>query len=485
MTNNQPKISEFEIKLRETKRDVEGLYVGSLYQDIILYDEFKIDPVQITSPHWRVYYMALQKIIETQHPKVIDEFMMDNYMSDKPDKLQNLYKKAGGWETIEEIKSIANRSNVQSYYSDILRMQAMLRMYKVGILNEGNYDKFKSLPYEELAEKVEQLTNSIFSDIDLSEDKVYDIKDGLQDMIDRADKGEQRGLPLVSPCLNGTVNGMLPGSLTMISAASGVGKTTFTINQVLPSHIKEGEPLLIMANEESLNKWQQEIITWVANNIFKHDFVKSRFYQGNFTEDEKKVLQEAKEWLEERVEDGLITFVNFTSFSMAKVIKAIRRATIQNDIRYFVLDTMKLDNDAASGEVGENSWLQMQQNMVKLFNVIKKENKNCHVWITYQLSKSQRGKFLDQSSLGISKNVADVVGTLILLRNALESEKGPKGLAIKKPDGRKIFLDEDKDYFVGFIDKNRKGEKCQIVWNIDYKFNKMRDVGYTKIAQDF
>lgn len=477
-------ISKLEIELRKAKTNLEGLYVGSLYQDLMSYDEYKINPNQITSPYWRLYYIALQHIVKNQRPQVLDEFLMDTYIKTKDKKLKDLYDKAGGWATIEEVKMIANKDNIQSYYSDILRYQALIRLHKVGMMTEDNYADFKELTYDDLVEKVDSIANQIFADIDLSEDKVSDIVDGLDEMIAKADAGEQRGLPVVSHCLNGTINGLLPGSLTMVSAASGVGKTTFTINQVLPSHIKEGEPLLIMANEESLGKWQQEIITWVANNVLKRNFLKSRFYQGGFTEDERETLELAKQWLNERVSNGLITFVNFKSFSMSKVLKTIRRVNYQHDVRYFILDTMKLDNDLGSGDVSDNSWLQMQQNMVKLFNLIKEENKNCHVWLTYQMNKA-KARFLDQSMLGVSKNVADVVGTLIFLRSALNSEKGPKGISVKRADGEKTYLNEDKEYFIGFVDKNRKGGKSQIVWYIDHARNKMRDVGFTRIDQDY
>ena len=56
------------------------------------------------------------------------------------------------------------------------------------------------------------------------------------------------------------------------------------------------------------------------------------------------------------------------------------------DVKYFVLDTLKLDNDTGS-HVSDKSWLVMQQNMVRLYNVIKESSLNVHVWVTAQLSK--------------------------------------------------------------------------------------------------
>ena len=193
----------------------------------------------------------------------------------------------------------------------------------------------------------------------------------------------------------------------------------------------------------------------------------------------------ARDWLNEMLANGLIKFVNFSTFSMNKSIKLIRKYATQNSIKYFIIDTLKLDNDVGSN-VTELAWLQLQQNMVKLYNVIKPTAKNVHVWVTYQLNKSVRARFLDQSALGMSKNVADVVSTLILVRNALESEKGANGLKVKRADGRSVELSEEKEYMIAFIDKNRQGStSSQIVWRVDKGRNIMKDVGFTKVSQDY
>ncbi|MGR5954349.1 hypothetical protein ACT7DP_30795 [Bacillus paranthracis] len=98
------------------------------------------------------------------------------------------------------------------------------------------------------------------------------------------------------------------------------------------------------------------------------------------------MLKKGVDWLDEKMEEGTIRFINFNSFSMKKAIKMIKKEATLNKVKYFILDTLKMDSD----EVNENAqaWLQLQQNMVKLYDVIKPSNKNVHVWVTYQLGKS-------------------------------------------------------------------------------------------------
>ena len=122
-----------------------------------------------------------------------------------------------------------------------------------------------------------------------------------------------------------------------------------------------------------------------------------------------------------------------------------------------------------------------------MYNVIKSSAKNVHVWMTYQLGKTPR-KYLDQSSLGMSKNVADVASTVILARKVYESEKSndSKGLKVKGGDGQIRNLIPDEDYMVLFIDKNRTGSTSQqVVLKTDKGKNIIKDVGFTSIMEDF
>lgn len=821
-------------------------YVVSLYSNVDYYDEYKVSPEHIHNPHWKVYYGILKNMIEKREFSVIDSVNTELFMSMQNEKLQKIYENAGGWATIEEAKAIVESENIESYYKEVLRYSAVMKLNDFGFDFSDKWESLSKLNLQELSDVMTAYIDDVFVGIDMGDDEVEDMKTGVMEMIVEADKGVYNGLPVASKMLNSTINGMVTGNITMLAGTSGVGKaqpvntviptpsgnvrmgdikvgdyvfdrqgkptkvlgvfpqggidayevtlgdgrkticndehlwgtytsrgfykvralremmdmgikkndgtnrwridtngvveygakelpidpyslgaligdgylnsnvleissideevvkkvaigigaigykkksgdnsgwvfhhepraysysggqygqtinklrfqitseelfkdipellttsiskhipeiylrgsveqrlallqglmdtdgsienggrhnvrystvskqlaedvknlclslgylstvnpfnrgygnieynvsinvpnsrkrelftlrrkldvaikasetkkrrdyskitikdvqklkdkqemvcimvendehlyltndfivthnTFLTLNQILPIVIKEGEPILIMCNEEDKPKWQREIVTWIINNVHGGDFVKSRFYQGRFTTEEWDMLNKATEWFDKKVEDKLIQFVNFSTFSMDKSIKLIRKYATQYNIKYYIIDTLKLDNDVGSN-ISDNSWLQLQQNMVKLYNVIKPTAKNCHVWVTYQLNKSNRTRYLDQSALGISKNVADVVSTLLLVRDMLENEKqGESGGLVVKKDGQQVILNEDADYMVCFIDKNRQGATSnQIVWRVDKGRNTMIDVGLTRVAQDY
>ena len=282
-------------------------------------------------------------------------------------------------------------------------------------------------------------------------------------------------------------NGLALGNITMLAANSGVGKTFLTTLLHIQSSINNEEPVLIIANEEEKSRYVQGLLTAYINARHKEAmFNKNRFLRGSFTDEEWEYLNEAKEWYLRKVSEGLVRFVNMNEFSMAKTIRLIKKYARLYDVRYFILDTLKLDNDTYS-RVNDSSWLQLQQNMVKLYNVIKPSNLNVHVWVTTQMTKTnRRARYLDQSMIGMAKNITDVVSSLILVRMASQSEvSGKNAIKVVNSKGHSEMLDEDNDYMIVFWDKNRQGQtNRQVVLEVDRGLNLIRDVGKTQINND-
>ncbi len=471
------------------------MYIGALFKNPALYDDYQIDHKHFQREgDWQFFYGIFISMVKKNKYVKIDNFTTDTFVREKLSEKHSMrYEKMGGFEAINSAIGIVEEDNIQQHYDDVLKYSALFEMIKVGFDVESNWKDISGFNYRSLSLYFDKINARVFPEHVANEDKVTDILSGLEDMVKDANKGIHAGLPVASEALNSLIHGQILGNISLLAAQSGVGKTFLAITLVLPKVIENKEKLLIMCNEEDQGKWQQQIITWAINNhIVKQpefrgmEFNKSRFYEGNFTKEEKILLAKGIDWMKGKIGEGLISFVNFSTFSMNKAISAIRKTSEEDGIRYFILDTFKLDNDASS-KVEDIAWLQLQQNIVKLFNVIKSTVNNVHVWMTYQLNKTTR-KYLDQSSLGMSKNVADVVSTLLLVRNVTQKEKDSGALKIRNPENSfdKVVLDPQEDYMVIFIEKNRSGSSSeQVVLATDKGRNVIRDVGYTRIAEDF
>lgn len=477
--------SDFYKQLEVQKKIAEQQLIISLYSHIDSFFDYKIKVEHITDIAWKFYYILLRDLIKINKISKVDELTVNAFVSTKNEAYQKLYNKYGGYKTIERAIATVESENIDGQYLQMQRYTTLLKFCDMGFPVEKYWEKIQKMDLEELNAFFEGLVANAFVETDFMEDKVEDLFEDVDKMIAEADAGEAMGLPLESLLLNDVQNGLPLGQITMLGANSGVGKTFLTIMMHITSCIKNNEPLLIIANEEDRSRYVFNLLTAYINDRHPEaNFNKKIFHQGNFTIEQKDLLKEAAEYYRENIEGNIIKFVNMQEFNMDKTIKVIKKYANLYDIKYFILDTLKLDNDIQS-RVGEQSWLQLQQNMVRLYNVIKSSALNVHVWVTTQLNKNNRNsKYLDQSSLGIAKNIADVVSSLILVRMVSENEKGGKGLVVRR-NGKQIILKEENDYMLFFWDKNRQGAtNKQAVLRVDKGRNKCKDIGYTKIEQN-
>lgn len=479
--------TDFYKELEKEKSIIESQLVFSLYANTNYYYDYELRLEDFDSSMWRFYYRMLKEMVEDRKLRKMDAISVAAYVSTKNEKFQDLYKKCGSYETIEKGMNIVEDTNVESYFSELQRYKTLLRLTKAGFPIEKNWKTYQSMDLETLNEVLEGLVAEAFVDTQLGNDKVEDMFSDIDEMLKKSDEGEAKGLPIGSRLLDGIQNGLALGNITMVAANSGVGKTFLTTMLHIRSSIRNGEPVLIIANEEEKSRYLQGLLAAYINSYHPEaEFNKSRFLNGGFSDEEWDLLNEARDWYDSKVEEGMINFVNMNEFSMAKTIRLIKKYARLYDIKYFILDTLKLDNDTYS-RVNDNSWLQLQQNMVKLYNVIKPSNLNVHIWVTAQMTKTnRRSRYLDQSMIGMAKNVTDVVSSLMLIRMASLSEKtGDKALKVIGRDHHQHLLDEDKDYMIVFWDKNRQGKtNRQAVLEVDRGLNTIRDVGLTQIDND-
>jgi replicative DNA helicase len=181
----------------------------------------------------------------------------------------------------------------------------------------------------------------------------------------------------------------------------------------------------------------------------------------------------------------LITVIPFKTFTTSNAIKVINKYSALG-VKYFVLDTFKADSTTGASE---NIRVQMNQNMVALYDTVKPANKNVHLLCTMQLNKaSVRMKKYDLDSIGEAKGISDVSSTAIMMRKLFDDER--EGLKVYQDEvdaqgivHQKIIpLDPRKRYQVFFVVKSREGSTDrQIVAEVDFSRNIYKEIGYCYI----
>ena len=478
-------------QVKEYKVACEANIVSIFYKKPELMYDYQLKLEDFSENTWRVYWQIAYDIIVKEKKSVLDDITVGLYL-EKHSKLKQKYDEYGGYDTIDKATEYIKTSNISVYVNELKKWETVIRMIASGFPVTDRIKEFVDMSLDEIYKEYDALLNHIF--INAEEDVMsYSLSDGIYDLIEQLNEGIAVGLPYDNmPTLTKETGGQLPGNITLVGGLSNMGKTTLTRTMLIPSAVKYGERLVILVNEEGKAKWQRELIVWVANNIYKTDLQKFVVRDGKFSDEVKELLYKCADWIAEKSENNMLTIIPFARYETQKAIRVIKKYASLG-VKYFILDTYKAD----AGSRSDRMWLDMQQNMVDIYDTVKAEGgKNVHITITFQLAKSSaRQRFYSQDNIGMAKSIIDPASTCLMLRDVFEDEyTGEKNaLKVYRLDGKNnkskipVKLDHDKHYQLIFIVKNREGaaNSIQIVCEHDMSRNLLKEVGFTSVPVDF
>ena len=488
LTPFQQEIIDTAKKVKEYKTTSEASVVAILYKkpDEIYDANLKLD--DFSENIWKVYFEIARSLIVEEKKNALDDIVIGLYLEKHP-KLKDKYEEYGGYATIEAAMEYVQIENLNGYIAELKKWRAVIDLCKRGFPVKDRLSDYADMTAEEIYNELEVYLNHTF--VDVCDDVVsFDITDGIDELIDELDQGTAIGLPYYNlPMLSKETGGQYMGSITLVGGLSNVGKSSFCRTATIMSIIASGEKIVVMLNEDGLKKWQREILVFVCNNILKFDLQKHIVRDGMYSPEVKQKLYEAAQWLKEKTADHTITVIPFQQYQTSKAIKVIRKYAHMG-IKYYMLDTFKMD----AGKISENSWLQLQQAMVDINDVIKPEALDLHILISFQLNKgSVKQRYYTQDNIGLAKNIIDPVSTCIMIRDLLPDEfEGSREVKVYRLEGAngktkvQVPLDKEKHYQVLFIVKNREGaaNQYQIVIEHDLSRNIMKEIGLCNILPD-
>lgn len=496
---NTKKLTPFEAETIEVAKQVveyklnaEANVVSILYKvpDELYSVNLTLD--DFSNNIWRVYFEIAHDIILVENKATLDEVTIGIYL-EKHSKLKAKYDEYGGYENIQNSMKYVKVENLNAYISEMRKWKAVIQLCKRGFGVKQNLSQFADMTAEQIYNQYESFLNDTFANID-SDIKSVELCDGIYELIEKLDSRESIGLPYYEmPTLTQETGGQYLGSITLLGGISNAGKSTVARSLTIPTIINAKEKIVIIVNEDSVAKWQREMLVWVCNNILKFNIQKHTVRDGNFSVEVKKALISAADWLKENTDNHMITIIPFMQYRTDKAIKEIRKYAALG-VKYFILDTFKMD----AGKTGEHSWLQMQQAMVDIKDTVKAENLNLHILITFQLEKgSSIMRYYTQNNIGMAKNIVDVASTCIMIRDLFDDEYTDNKHALKVyrqetygANGKtriEVKLDSNKKYQLFFIVKNQEGaaNSYQIVVEHDKSRNLIKEIGTTNVSPDW
>lgn len=473
-------------KIKKEKQLIEAKIISYLFSKPELFNDIAYKINDFDCKEWKILYAIGKKMTsEGKYDLSIEEIYI---FIETNELLKAQFENIRGDYLLNDlIVDEINILNFESYINHFNYLIALTKLINIGFnINQKLYNAFENLKTANgVYEIISTILNDSFAKIDCNV-KAYNIFDGIEDMVLKANKGINKGLPLtIAPKLSNEINGLSKGQFYLFGGLSGEGKTTLSIQLIFPSILEKKEKLVVFMNEEGKEKFQQQLLVYIINNILKGKFHKNRFNVGYFTNEENFYLQQAMELIKKWEDDEYILLIPFERYQISKVIQLTKKYASLG-VKYFMLDTLKLSTDTTNEE-----WISLMKDSLWIYDTIKESSLNVHFFATYQITKGHsRLKFLDKSSIGISKNIVDVASVNMMIRK-LRIDEYPNGR-----NSLKVFnyinksqvpveLDEAKHYVIIFIDKNRNGrDAIQLVAEIDYALNTFNEIGYTIIPHD-
>ena len=442
-------------ELLEGRVTVEGNCIASLVQDILLMDEYDWKKSQFITKDGR-YYFELLKHLRSKGINVVDEVSI---LSNCSEKVLEAFNERGGYETLEQMASVVSLSNWETYSDQLYRENLLLDLYNNGfnLLKEIQYKDKKLVPIDLFrkmtAEQVVDFYESQLAgfeigqasailqegEINFNDEWLSELKEGVASGVpfDRS-FDDINGDPInCFPFLSKNIAGLLKSTSTAIGGFSSSGKSTLWLT-IIMALVYYGEKVLIISNEELIDKFQLKLLVWVLakyNRYYK--MTKKRLMSGDIDDEGRKQIKIAQEFWKKYDIANNIKFIAINDADINVVAKKIRENVLKYGFTTCLYDTFKI-NQADMKEARQD--LSLVRDSRTLDKLAKKYN--LIMLYSIQLAEAMRGKlWLDSSCLSNSKQIKEQLENLMLLRNVYDEE-----------------LDENSKYFLKPYRLTRKGD---------------------------
>ena len=364
----------------------EFLFVGSLFKSPDLYIEYG----QYTKSKYDFcdeatkFFYDIGEIIYQKRSQTFNKTTISTFITEDQERL-SLYKKYGGWATIESWMELAVLDDVKNYF-EVLKKYSLLREYDRNgynvekIINHSKFDMMTAMDiYRLIRGKVDRIHTVILTN---QESEILNSK--IVDTVNNCLLTPDMGLIMPYPILNDLFRGLKLGSMMCVGMLSNAGKSRFMFKLLAYITLVLKEKALVLLNEMTIEQMRFCLLTTVINNPEFHELhnckitknereitlglykdnngeyiYRERDEWGDFTESfdnylnrinsnstEYQNIIKISQWIENETQ-GLIYAKDVSGSYDDKTLEfEIRKAVLTQNIRYIHYDTLKQDTDA-------------------------------------------------------------------------------------------------------------------------------------------
>lgn len=282
-------------------------------------DKYCLTPNDFQSRFEKFLFSAIWELY-SQGAKKISAFDVENCLSTN-ESAKACFENSNGIEYLQDVEEFSNEENFPYYYNKLKKFNMLNAYQKIGVDISDFYieDTFDPRA-QEVNEKFERLTTADISNAirkklariegeysKTEEVQTWDIGEEIDNVIDGFGNPEFIGLPIQGKIYSQVINGAERGALTIRSGGSGTGKTRSAVSDAcylaFPfryndkicewEQVGSSEKVLFIMTEQKPEQIIRMVIAYLTG------INESRFKYGGFSEEEKLLIEQAREVIKE------------------------------------------------------------------------------------------------------------------------------------------------------------------------------------------
>lgn len=513
----------------------EILFIGTIYKYPMMISKYRnyLGQEDFSTPASQFFMGLFLKVYDT-YSKTPDETAIAGYLANRKKEL-NRFNEYGGFTTIQGFMDSCNSNDVEMYFENIKKYSLLRTYYDKGFpvldILDGTYNvktkthtPFSAIKSKHILRILLNRISGIYTKLRNTEDMQDLVTDCTSYVLDKLDK-PQMGLPFPYPVMSEIFSGIRKKQFMAWGMLSNAGKSRFLMKIIAHLAFIQGKKVLLLANEMSYEEMKECMITTVLDNPEfqkQHGFPQLkpqkeivngiyRDKKGNIIprvvddwgdpemskEEFVKLLEKESpdfnavmntmKWLEEKFRQRLYIIDMGTDYSDGALQEIIENAKNVDGIDYVFYDTFKADKEA-SGD-----WSKLKNTATMLKELAKELD--IFIGANIQLTDDAINvPPLQLSSMNIAnaKQIKHVMDALCLFKEINKWEYddyeyvsfGRDEKTGKKTQSEPINLNKDKRYYVCKIDKNRSGNKPNLLFELDLDYNTWFECGIVNLKVD-
>ena len=340
------------------KRDVQQI-LGCLMkkpQLLSQIDKYSLSLTDFPTRFERSIFMAINGLYRNGATK-IQPIDIENFI--EPDQVSaKLFKDKNGIEYLQDIIELSEVDNFDFYYNRFKMFNLLKDLKKQGFNIDEFYcddltnpkaeeinKQFNSLTPKKITEAVRKKLIGIESKYETTDEIEVELaSEGMEELIDQFGATYEIGMPIQGNIYNQVIDGAKKGTLTIRSAASGVGKTRnavadacylaypFRYNSMTCEWEQEGnnEKVLFIVTEQRFKEVKTMILAYLT------DINATRFKYADFSEREMGVITQAIHLMGKYKENLILVKMPNPTIESVKTI--VRENCIIHNIGYVFYD---------------------------------------------------------------------------------------------------------------------------------------------------